>query len=694
MQETEHPALLLAVPGSGKTTVLVTRLGYMIYGLGIRPEEILTMTYTVSAARDMKERFVSLFGAEMAERLEFRTINGVSARIISVYARAAKKTVFELMTDEGQKTKILGEIGLRLMHEYLPEGELKALSAEISYIKNMMLTESEIDAENARLNQPIAEIYREYSRILKEKRLMDYDDQMVYALRLLERSPAILDYFRKQYRYFCVDEAQDSSRIQHAIIDLLAAKEHRIFMVGDEDQSIYGFRAACPEALMSFEDRYPDGRVLYMEQNFRSAASIVEAADRFIRLNADRRDKRMFTAREEGCPLRVIRMKGRGAQYTYLMKVAEKCSMETAVLYRDNESALPLIDLLERAGIPYRMRNSDWTFFSNRVVTDIKNIIRFAYEPDNTELFLQIYYKLNLFINKNTAMQICMDSEERHEPVLETACYHSRMVPRIKKNIGSVMESFETVRTGSAKDALFMIVNVMGYGDYLERTHMSDSKLVILRALAANEETAEGLLKRLDALETRIREKEPDPSARFILSTIHSSKGLEYDTVYLLDTIDGIFPEKVPKDPKNVSEAELKAYEEERRIFYVGVTRAKNALTLFSVQDNSTFIRQLTGEETERLSTGKPKTSAGTGTVKTPAPRPQAVKEPAASAKTLTQKEYEEKKAELEYKGTLVHKKYGNGVIQFIRDDVIEVEFPDRTVRFSLRFLLEKGLIR
>ena len=377
VQSTEGPVLLLAVPGSGKTTVLVTRLGYMIYCKNIRPESILTVTYTVAATKDMSRRFADRFGAEMAERLEFLTINGICARIIQYYGRRIGKTPFELVKDEKTTTGMLIRICQEYGMGYPTESDLKNVRTLITYVKNMMLNEEELQKLEEESDIRIAGIYHEYCRQMREQKLMDYDDQMLYAYNMLRKDPEVLAYFQNRYPYICVDEAQDTSKIQHAIIALLAAGTGNLFMVGDEDQSIYGFRAAYPEALLSFEKNHPGAKVLLMEENFRSNAKIVEAADKFIQKNTLRHEKHMRAAREAGPDIREISLKSRKAQYVYLMKAAQECT-ETAVLYRDNECAIPLIDLLERKNIPYRMRNAELSFFTHRTVLDVQNIIRFA----------------------------------------------------------------------------------------------------------------------------------------------------------------------------------------------------------------------------------------------------------------------------------------------------------------------------
>lgn len=386
----EGPVLLLAVPGSGKTTVLVTRLGYLVQCCNVRPEEILTMTYTVAATRDMRSRFSSLFGEELGSRMEFRTINGVSARIIRVYEQRMGRTAFSLLSSEAEQTALLRVLYFRCKGEYPTDAELKQARTLIAYAKNQMLGKEELDLLWKELDCFPA-LYRAYQQALRNTRQMDYDDQMVYALRILRQVPDILHEFQARYHYFCVDEAQDTSRIQHAIVSLLAGAGGNLFLVGDEDQSIYGFRAACPDMLLHFEADHPGAKVLFLEQNYRSTPQIVEAADRFIRQNVSRRDKHMQPVRSGGAAIRQIPLNRRERQYTYLLEVARDLPENTAVLYRDHDSALPLIDLLERNGVPYRAKQTDGTFFSSRIVRDITDIIRFAQSPWDGALFRRIF---------------------------------------------------------------------------------------------------------------------------------------------------------------------------------------------------------------------------------------------------------------------------------------------------------------
>lgn len=577
VQETEGPVLLLAVPGSGKTTVLVTRLGYMCYVRGIKPESILTMTYTVAAARDMERRFASCFGEEAAKRLSFRTINGVCSRIIRYYERVMGRSAFRLLEDGSQKSALLGELYRNQTNEFATESTIKGLQTAITYVKNQMLKGEELsEIEVEGLNFPA--FYQAYCKALRDRQLMDYDDQMVYALQILRQYPQILGAVRDRYRYYCVDEAQDTSKIQHTIIRLLAGQSGNLFMVGDEDQSIYGFRAAYPQALTEFDRVYPHAKVLYMEQNYRSTEQIVAAADRFIQKNKNRHPKHMRATRGRGPELREISVYDRQKQYRYLCKMAENCETETAVLYRDNDSALPLMDLLERSGIPYRCRQVESVFFTNRVVRDITDIIRLAQAPGNAECFLNIYYKLGAGISRALAQEAAAQAGRAGETILEYIASSSAASPWTRKQCRALQTHMNNLLDEPADRAVYRIVHFMGYGAYLEERGGDLNKAEILEALGAEEPTPGRLLERLEELREVVQAGAGTPDCPFVLSTIHSSKGLEYDRVILMDVADGMLPKALPQ--REASPQELDLYEEERRLFYVGMTRAKRELDI------------------------------------------------------------------------------------------------------------------
>ncbi len=582
--------LLLAVPGSGKTTVLVTRLGYMLCCCGISADKILTMTYTKAATWEMRQRFALLFGEDCPQIPEFRTINGVSAKIIDFYTRAhGRGQAFTLMENEGELAKLVSDLYHELSGDFATQSTIKELRKWITYVKNMLLDEEAIGELDTGFDK-FPELYSRYNQTLRQQRWMDYDDQMVYAKRILEIHPDVLAHFQDAFPYICVDESQDTSRIQHTIIHLLAKKSGNLFMVGDEDQSIYGFRAAYPDALMQFEQTYPGARLLLMEENYRSTPEILRLADGFIQRNPNRHPKTIRPVRESGAEVHLILAADRAVQYQWLLNIAVCSGRQAVILYRNNDSALPLIDLLDRQGVAYRCRQMDDTFFTHRIVTDILDIIAFAHDTRDAEVFQRIYYKLGSGISKKAAEYACERSRASGDTILEELLRFPPLSQYARDSVTGLISLLPRLLTDTAEQGLNRIWRELRYKDYVEQQQLDANKYEILCLLAAREASLDNLLARLDYLRALVAAPSAPAEDGPILSTIHSSKGLEYDTVYLLDVLDDILPAVTePKTPE-----EQRQYEEERRLFYVAMTRAKNHLYLFSCQDRSSaFIREL-----------------------------------------------------------------------------------------------------
>ena len=596
VRQTDGPVLLLAVPGSGKTTVLVTRLGYMLHCKGIRPEQILTVTYTVAATRDMKARFISFFGEGHADKLTFRTINGLCAVVIGRYARQKGTEPFALLDDERQINSVIRDLLARTGTAFPSDLQVKDARTHITYCKNMMLTESEIHTHKVD-GMDFPRVYFEYQDYLLRSRRMDFDDQMVFTYRIFRQHPDILAYFQRRWPYICVDEAQDTSKIQHAILRLLASGSGNIFMVGDEDQSIYGFRAAWPQALLEFEQVFPGAKVLKLETNYRSTRAIVEKADAFIRCNQNRRQKKMRTENQQGSPIRRIMLEDYNRQYNYLLKVAENCEESTAVLYRNNDSALPLIDLLEQKGVPYACRQREGFFFTSPLVRDITDMLEFAFDDGNKDLFLRFYYKLDLKLKKAVISQLLygMPSDKS---VFEVLLESGGLEPWQMGKVRAMQTHYSKLPYLTSFAAIQRLVRYMGYGDYLQEQHGDTTKLDILLSLANQMPSVGQFLLHLQELKERIETLEPRPDCPFVLSTIHASKGLEYDHVILIDAVDGLLP----------SADEAEELEEERRLFYVGATRARKQLEFLCYENkfgepsdaSFSFVSQFLGEEPEK----------------------------------------------------------------------------------------------
>lgn len=654
--QTEGPVLLLAVPGSGKTTVLVTRLGHLIFCKEVPPQNILTVTYTVAATRDMKRRFAAQFGEAYAGQLSFRTINGLCATILNTYARWKGTTPFALLEEEGKINSVIRDLLINTGSDYPSEQQIKDARTHITYCKNQMLREEEIHSYQVQ-GMDFPAVYFEYQDYLRRSRWMDFDDQMVFAYQVFRQYPEILARFQDRWPYLCVDEAQDTSKIQHAILQLLAKKHRNLFLVGDEDQSIYGFRAAWPQALLDFQRTWPGAKVMLMETNYRSTKAIVEQADRFIQRNQERHPKRIKTGNPQGSPIRKVVLEDYSRQPRYLLQVARDCSRPTAVLYRNNDSALPLIDLLEREGVPYFCRQRDGAFFTSPVVRDLTDMLRFAYDPTDEERFFRFYYKLDLKVKKSVLTQ-ALRSRQAGEPVLDALLNGGKLEPWQVGRGKALRTHFSKLPQLTAFSALQRIVKYMGYGDYLKEQRMDTSKLDILLALAQQTKEPRELLDRLEKLREILGSGTSRNGAFFVLSTIHASKGLEYDRVILMDVVDGIFPTLQNQEDRT-------ALEEERRLFYVGVTRAREQLELLT-------YGQKFGEP------GEPTTFVSQFLQEDP-PKPEGGAQGAGEYPPGTQ---------------VVHKAFGPGTIQSQAGGIAVISFPSCGVKkLDLPACLKKKLL-
>ena len=564
--------LLSAVPGSGKTTVMVARLGYLVRVRAVPASSILAVTYSVAAAKEMKERYVSIFGDD---GVEIRTIHGFCMTVINEYCRMKKTEPFRLMSDEESQKRVVRKL-LTEHGGYPTDSDLNETVTKLTYCVNMILTDDEIRKNVTLDGRDFYEIFCAYRDFKREERLMDYDDMLLFAYTALRRYPAVLKACTSKYSHVCVDEAQDTSRLQHLIIRKAAESSGNLFMVGDEDQSIYGFRAAYPDGMNEFEKVFPDASAMFIERNYRSSGSIVAAADGFISSNTLRRPKKMFTDAPEGEPISVMKLGDLRLLPQRIVDIA--CTPEgkrTAVLSRLNDSLLPIADALETAGVRFTMRGRESVFFGSYVVSDVKTLVSFASDPYDGELFLRIFYKIFPGLSRSDAER----AAEQHGS--RTVLGYLSRSPELGSWRRERAERLDdAIRRAPRSDIFGMLMSLFydaGYYDYVAERGADVSKLHAMLSIADRHRGAREFFDRLDGLEKIIK----DGSAQngIVLSTIHSAKGTEYDNVIIIDARDGILPSAAnPGFTHGGDETAL--LEEERRLFYVGVTRARKKLTL------------------------------------------------------------------------------------------------------------------
>lgn len=586
----EGAILLLAVPGSGKTTVIILRIGNMIYQRGINPEEILTLTFSVAAANDMKKRFFYIFGKMYISKLSFKTIHSFSYQVIREYERLKNTKAFDVCENN---SNIIKQIYQELNNEYIGEDTLREIIWNISYCKNMMFMKSEIEGINV-AGCDFGEVYRAYEAYKINNRLMDYDDMLIYSYHILKKNKSVLESIRNRFKYFNVDEAQDISVLQHEIIRLLVGDKGNIFMVGDEDQSIYGFRGANPKALLDFRKTYLHSEVMLMQQNYRSTKSIVEAADRFIKQNKDRYDKSMFCVNDVGTKIQRVDLADLGKQYEYITELIKKKTpgknksgnKSIGVLFRNNESVIPIIDVLLRENISFSIRENKLGFFSHFILEDIKAYLKFSMDFGDIDAFERIYFKLDCYISKQMFDYV---KENFKGNVFNTLLDYPGLYDSNIKMILKRRDDFLKLRSLKADEAIGFIERDMGYIDSINslsgkgfiREYLLQ-KLSVLRSIGVSlgkDCVPLDIFSRLDVIEDFMGSSDNSGAdVSVTLSTVHSSKGLEFDRVVLVDLLEGQFPSG--ESVRLREEGDLSLYEEEVRLFYVAVTRAREELLL------------------------------------------------------------------------------------------------------------------
>lgn len=567
--------LLLAVPGSGKTTVIVARTGYLMYVAGVQPENILTITYTRAAAKEMKERFAKKFATERMPA--FSTINSFCLSVINTCVKEKYIHVPKLVPNN---ESIIRAIAAKMLPEYPSDSQVRSLAQKVCKVKNKLMTFQEIEAieENS---LDFSAFYQAYKLYMSEHDLMDFDDQLLMANDLLDEYPDILQRAHEKFRYVSVDEAQDTSYVQHLIVQKLVGRNGNIFMVGDEDQSIYGFRGAYPAALLDFQSNYNEPCVLRMETNYRSDRNIVSAANQFIKLNTRRLDKNMRAQSQKDGAIVVTCIDRMEQQAELLLERIrnQKPDESLAILYRNNDSAIPLINLLQMNGIQVQTRDATGTFMTNYVIRDLLDFMLLALNPADTTAFGHLYYKMGLYMKGVTAKRIIEAVEEGECRNVFSAAMKFAGGKGYAWKIECLPRDFSDLAKKKPAEAIDYILFMLDYwSNWLTKKidagaseQFISLRISILKMVAEKYSTIPDFLAALK----NITEYKGCEDSNVTVTTIHSSKGLEFDKVILIDMVSGIIP-------GDSDDRDAEDDEEDARAFYVGATRARHELEIIT----------------------------------------------------------------------------------------------------------------
>jgi len=614
------PLLLLATPGAGKTTVLNARILYLILRQGINPENILALTFSKAAAKEMDVRFQQLYGQLVKQRVRFSTIHSFCYSIVRAYFQE-KRIDFTLIENEQgalSKNSVLKRLYETINQTILTEDKLEELANAICFIKNSMIQISDIHNLETKIKdlRLIYEAYEHYKQNAHlGHKLIDFDDMLTLSNQILEENPGILLRYQKQFPFVLTDESQDTSMIQNKIIEQVTKLSDSLFVVGDDDQSIFGFRSANPKYLMNFKTVHPGARILIMEQNYRSTPEIVKVANDFISGNNQRYKKTMVTENPSDKAITIRSFEYDYQQLAYIIEELKKKKFigQTAILFRNNISAINLIDHLENAKLLFYVRDSGYKFFNHWVIKDILNFMRFSYSDKNVRIFETIYTKFNSYVSKQQIEYL--KSQDPTKSVFDHLAGLPTLPAFRRKSFQELKRQFKKLNGMNPIDALRYIRKELHYEKKLEelseRLGLSMESfhgvLATLENIAQGMKTHKDFADRLRYLEQLMGESSVNKDNNaVVLSTLHSSKGLEFECVYMLDLVDGILP-----NLESIKAAEKKkpdSLEEERRLFYVGMTRAKKELELLTVEnlnDQDVVESQFVGEVREILCPGR-----------------------------------------------------------------------------------------
>lgn len=578
--------LILAVPGAGKTTVLCIKVANLILNHGISAERILVMTFSKASALDMKKRFLTLFGEVVKEDVKFSTIHSFAYSVLRDYS--FKNKIRYKLIEGGESAINKGSILRNLYKEYneeqINEDKMEELVNYIGYIKNMMISFNDLPKYARNFPVPNFEkIYKGYEEIKKDNYYIDFDDMIVLCYDILMHNNFMLDKYRKSFDYMLIDEAQDTSKLQHCIAKLLVSPKFNICLVGDDDQNIYSFRAADPKEILDFKKTYrKDGTILFMEQNFRSTKSIVSAANSFIKSNKERYNKNMLTENEEGPPIKFLALDNEFEQTRYIINELSMNNnlKETAILFRTNLSAVPLVDKLLKAHIPFYIKDSVPSFFNNWITKDIISFFRFSKNLNSIASFEKIYYKIKSYVQKKDIQNLIIEEGQTvFEALIKTRSYSETLLKFQRK--------FMILSDLSPRMAIEYIENELNYKLYLKSyakkfgysMESIDTMVSMLKTVSEGLENLEKFEEKLSFLQNEMMKSKGNiRSDAVTLSTLHSAKGLEYTSVWIIDLIEGLLPSS--ESLNDIKEGNRKLFEEETRLMYVGITRAKKNLEL------------------------------------------------------------------------------------------------------------------
>lgn len=599
---TEGPCLVIAGAGSGKTKVLTHKIAYLLSEKNVKPWNILSITFTNKAANEMKQRVEKLVG-EASQEMWLGTFHSICVRILRRFIdRIGFDTTFLIFDSTDQRTLVkecIKSIGLddKLFTD-------RSVLSEISNGKNDML---EPKAYQVKYNgdfrkEKIGEVYELYQKKLKENNALDFDDIINYTIKILTENPDVLEYYTEKFKYVLVDEYQDTNKAQFMLVSILASKYGNITVVGDNDQGIYSFRGADITNILNFEKDFPGSKIVKLEQNYRCTGNILKAANAVIKNNENKYDKKLWTENEEGKLPCIYKAEDEYDEASYIVKQINMLKMEEylklsdfVIFYRMNSQSRAIEDIFRRENIPYKIIGG-LKFYERKEIKDIIAYLRLIFNTSDNLSLKRIINEPKRGIGKTSLDNIQDISDKTGKSMYEIIKYAEQYeLNRVKANSIQFVEVIEELRKQvnqiPISELIKLTLNKTGYVKALENenTIEAESRIQNLEefltvAIEFEEQMAENTLAEfLESISlTSDIDNMEESEDTVTLMTLHSAKGLEFPVVFLVGMEEGIFP-----GYKSIGE--IKELEEERRLFYVGITRAMQYLYLTCAKRRTIF---------------------------------------------------------------------------------------------------------
>ena len=606
VMHTTGPMMVLAGPGSGKTAVITGRTCQLVTS-GISASRILVVTFTRAAAKEMKERYLKAMG-KTSTQVTFGTFHGVFYAILRHTYRMSGNNILS----EEEKKRLMRELVNHYARDLEEEDLEENLAREISTVKN-----NQIPLEHyysaCMPQEKFREIYEAYEKWRKENKKLDFDDLMVQCKRLFLERPEVLRAWQQKFQYILIDEFQDISPVQYEIVRMLALPENNLFIVGDDDQSIYQFRGAKPEIMLNFQKDFPKAVMIQLAENYRSTECIIKGAGRVIAHNTNRFQKSTHGIRGNGEKITISFFQNQAMEALAVVKKVQDMlrdgrePQEIAVLFRTNTGARIYLEKFMEYNLPFRMRDGLPNIYEHWIANDLFTYIRIANGNRSRKDFLQIINRPNRYISRDY-----LDSQTVTLEGLRQKCqgrdWMEDRIDRLEYDLSCIAKM-------KPYAAINYIRHAVGYEEYLreyaqfrrikpeELYEVLDELQEAARSFDTFDAWCVHMEEYKEALQKKSSEQKEEAKA-VVFTTLHSAKGLEFPVVFLVDAVEGNMPHR-----KAVMDADI---QEERRLFYVGMTRAKDKLYLYYAKERygqelscSRFIEELRGDGTPKPGQGE-----------------------------------------------------------------------------------------